>query len=162
MPKTHDRQVIARAALRHIANNTKIDPTNAIVQKTILALSAGGYLKRPAGTVPQKESTRIDPTGSMRRLQCLAAEGWSMPTLSELIGIGREALWKICSGKSTYIAKDTEQAIRDVFESPEYDNASRFAIEQSVTLTKRYARRKGYLTREHWSGHDIDDPGVQP
>jgi transcriptional regulator with XRE-family HTH domain len=102
---------------------------------------------------PLDESPRVDPTGSIRRVQALAAIGWPVVWTAAQTGYHPSYLFNIISGGARSIPRDV---------------ANRF-----TALYREYSRQPGpsehvrsIARRNNWHGplawDDIDDPACKP
>lgn len=102
----------------------------------------------------------ITITGARRRLQALAALGWSSEVVAERCGIHPTSLNEIRRGeRRQYVHRDVAEAIGRV-----YDALSMTIPEpsRSVSWTRSRARANGYLPPLAWEDERIDDPDYRP
>lgn len=104
----------------------------------------------------------VDATGTRRRIQALAANGWPMPSLARPIGINTCSVNRIT--RQTRVFTSTARAVLDVYST--YSAASPQV--HGIPLWKsdraqREAHAKGWPTPQWWEdmGH-IDDPAFDP
>lgn len=104
----------------------------------------------------------VDPTGTRRRLQALAALGWSARMIGERYGFAPSTvrLW----GNSPRVQRATRDRVRRIYDElsmtlpPRRD---RFEA-HNVSLTVNNARRSGFLPPLAWDDDTIDDPDAEP
>lgn len=102
--------------------------------------------KQPAGGM-------VDAAGSRRRLQALAAIGWSARALSERCSVGEPTLCVIRSGVVTRTKAAHDTAIRKM-----YDVLS--GTPGTSASSRRWAARNRWAPPCSWD--DIDDPTERP
>lgn len=104
----------------------------------------------------------IDNLGSVRRLQALAAMGWSQNRLAKIFGMQTANFGNVIHGRNEGITVKTAKRIDEVFtdlwdKTP--DAVTRFE-QAGITRAKREATAKGWATAAAWD--DIDDPKEKP
>ena len=108
---------------------------------------------------PKRDNRRdgyVDATGSRRRLQALAVNGYSTRYLAGRLGHKHAAtVQDIGSGKTPTIRYRTMDAIRDLYEEL-WDQPGGNARTASI------AKAKGWLPALAWDDDLIDDSGYQP
>lgn len=107
-------------------------------------------------------SGRSDATGTRRRIQALAANGWPMSSLGPLIGVNADSVNRMTRQRSVYAA--TARSVTNVYqrysaEAPEDHGVPAWKAER----TRRETQAKGWPDPIWWEdmGH-IDDPGFDP
>ena len=106
------------------------------------------------------DRTRIDGTGTRRRLQALAWQGWSMAALAARLGPGRQ-LSTIIS-RSVRVHASTAREVRALCRElngtppPEQTRGERSAAARA----RNHARRMGWVPLAAWDA--IDDPDARP
>lgn len=97
--------------------------------------------------------TRIDATGTRRRVQALAAIGWSQQHLSARLGLNPGALYKVASGTIQRVtvsrAREIDALYRELQEVP-----------GPSTRARAIATRKGWPPPVAWDDTEIDDPSA--
>jgi transcriptional regulator with XRE-family HTH domain len=96
----------------------------------------------------------VDPTGSVRRLQALAALGHSGTTLAEELGMTRQRLNEIRNARLE-VRRETAAKIAAL-----YDRLSMTPGDSE--LTKARAEAKGWAPPLAWDDDAIDNPAAQP
>lgn len=141
---------IARAAgiVHHLVSDI-IHGKQAIANKTAYAI-----LSVPI-SAPPADSRDVDATGTMRRLQALAAIGWPIAQLAPQFGIFATALGNIARGELRTVRRTTADTIalhyQHLIRQPGPSNRCRIL-----------ARNKGWHGPAAWDGTAIDDPAAQP
>ena len=109
--------------------------------RRLLALQSGGtpYL--------------VDAVGARRRVQALAAIGWSLASQAEAVGLSHTAAEEIASGLRTSVMHSTHEAIRTLYQ----DRSKKAGPSGWV---RAFAARRGWHGPLAWD--DIDDPNAQP
>jgi len=98
----------------------------------------------------------VDATGSRRRLQALAVNGWSTRSLATRLGHKHPTtVQDIASGKTPTIRLRSMDAIRDLYEQL-WDQPG------PSERTAAIAKGKGWLPALAWDDDLIDDPGHEP
>jgi hypothetical protein len=106
------------------------------------------------------ESATVDGTGTRRRIEALAAVGWSIPAQAARARINRTTLKRILAGFDAEAA--TARAVRGLFEElwdqlPPVDTKGQRI---SVGRTRALAARRGWVPPMGWD--NIDDPQEAP
>ncbi|MFE7485541.1 hypothetical protein [Streptomyces sp. NPDC057552] len=111
-------------------------------------------LALPIGPPPANE-TDTDATGTIRRLQALAAIGHSYAAIARRVGIHKDALGVIARGDRTQVRVETAKAVTAV-----YRHMSRTS---GPSARSRFnANRLGWHGPMAWDDTTIDDPSAQP
>lgn len=102
---------------------------------------------------PLNEAPRIDPTGTIRRIQALAAIGWPLGWIGEQAGRSPSYIFKILAGRVPTIPRDAARRFAIVYRSYSHrPGPSEF--------TRSIARRNNWHGPMAWD--NIDDPHEQP
>lgn len=149
-----ERTGVNRQTIRHLRDGVQrtLHPDSA---QALLAVSVADL--RPQ-RLPGGQENMVDATGTARRLQALAADGWDTETLAELMGChsSEVARWR----RSVY-ARITE-ANRDRVGGL-YDKIQSQADPSGPSPKAReQAERFGYLPPDRWLEEEIDDPAAEP
>ena len=101
---------------------------------------------------------RINATGTQRRLQALAARGWSIPQLALRSELPARTLRRALSSDS--ITAASARAVRELYEHLQHTPAPRRTPQEHATARKTAARARaaGWLPPQAWDD-DIDDDG---
>lgn len=127
---------------RDLAPSKRIRPET---EARILAVEAAVEHLLPCGLVPAH--------GSRRRLQALAYMGYPVAWLSERIGVGPAATWRIQHGRNERVEAATHLAVKAVYRS----HAMRPHSGPRADITRRLARENGWLSPLEWDDPDIED-----
>jgi transcriptional regulator with XRE-family HTH domain len=95
----------------------------------------------------------VDGCGVRRRLNALAAIGWSRHALAAELGCDRSNVQKVVRSKRS--APETVAAVREL-----YDRLSMTPGPHAAA--RATAIRRGWAPPLAWDDHDIDDPTAQP
>lgn len=104
----------------------------------------------------------VDATGTRRRIQALAAMGWSANVIASRVGISEETLSKWRS--ATLVSRGTAKKVARWYDElsmlnpPVRDRWERY----SVGSTKGRARAAGWAPPLAWDEETIDDPTAVP
>ena len=102
--------------------------------------------------------------GTVRRLQALAATGWSAQRLAGDLNINKTHVRKIICGKYPRVTAATARAVRGLYDSlwdrppPEGDRWEKVA----AVRTRNHARQQGWPPPCAWNDDEIDNPDAQP
>ncbi len=104
---------------------------------------------------------RLDPTGTMRRLQALAVEGWSLADVAAEMGYDA-GLTDVLHGRRAYVLRDTARAVAQAFDALARRAPAMETRWQriAVSRTRRAARARGWAPWAAWD--HIDDPADRP
>lgn len=116
-------------------------------------------LARVLAVSPKRDNRRdgyVDATGSRRRLQALAVNGYSTRDLAARLGHRQaKTVQDIGSGKTPTVRYRTMDAIRDLYEEL-WDRPGGNARSASI------AKARGWLPALAWDDDTIDDPAHEP
>ncbi|MEV6854786.1 hypothetical protein AB0M89_13365 [Streptomyces microflavus] len=104
---------------------------------------------------PPADETDTDATGTVRRLQALAAIGHSYPAIARRVGIHKDALGVIARGERARVRVETAKTVTAV-----YRHLSRAAGPSAHSRLN--AARLGWHGPLAWDDTTIDDPNAQP
>lgn len=106
--------------------------------------------------------TRVDPTGTRRRLEALVALGWSQAQLAERLGMARANFGKTL--RAEHVLKSTADRVRALFDElwDATPPASTHRQKIAVARSRRIAAERGWLPPLAWDDDTIDDPDAQP
>lgn len=98
----------------------------------------------------------IDATGTRRRLQALAYDGWALERLAAMAEAGPETFGRVQrNARGPKVRPETAAKVRALFD--------RLAASQGGSArTASHARRQGWLPWHVWEAVDIDDPDALP
>jgi hypothetical protein len=106
-----------------------------------------------------KVGATVEIAGTRRRLQAIAALGYSLNEAAEATGLSGPLVTSIRTGKSATTSPDRAKSVTEFYEiikdtpAPASD-ASRRAM--------AFAKRYRWAPPAAWEGRDIDDPNVGP
>jgi predicted transcriptional regulator len=101
----------------------------------------------------------IDGTGTRRRLEALAADGWSNSEIARLMGVSKPAVRQyrvFAAAGQTHVT--TAERVRYLFERCWHQAPAGRYQERA----RRYAESQGWVESWRWEGIDIDDPASVP
>lgn len=107
--------------------------------------------------------TTVDGTGTTRRLQALAAIGWSAPLISDRTGICIDQIRRLTRGQQRP-QRSTAEAIAAAYDEmwkeqpPQATTARRIVVRRA----RNDAERKGWVGPLAWEDDTIDDPDAEP
>jgi hypothetical protein len=126
-----------------------VGPSNRQPRSTAGTDPAGRTTDR---TGPRRSGLpRLDATGSRRRLQALAAIGWSCRQLSAELGSTGDVLFKLVSGRTTTVNARTARRVAEL-----YDRLS-MTPGPSLQVAER-ALKAGWPPPLAWDDELLDDP----
>lgn len=97
----------------------------------------------------------VDATGTMRRLQALAALGHRYDDIGAELGAIRQRVEQLTNKRSPVVHQDTAAAVAAVYE--------RMSLTTGPSPRCRaLARNRGWQLPEAWDGDTIDDPAAEP
>lgn len=97
----------------------------------------------------------VDGIGTRRRLQALAAIGWTYAEIAARIGKNTPAVQRVAQGCDPRVRTVTAEAIRRVYEQLSMTPGP-------STLVRGYATRHGWPPPLAWDDDLIDDPDATP
>lgn len=98
------------------------------------------------------------PVGVRRRLQGLVAIGWCYAPLATELGVTRRSLSRLVEGHECF-----DDLYRRVVATYDRLLALGAPLDTSEALGMRgYARWRGWVLPDAWSGRSIDDPAARP
>lgn len=104
----------------------------------------------------------VDAAGTRRRMQALAAVGWSASRLAGLLGVERAHVGRIIRGDNLRVSAATARAVRglygELWDRPPPEGTRWEKV--SVSRTRSHARQQGWAPALAWD--DIDDPDAEP
>jgi transcriptional regulator with XRE-family HTH domain len=100
-------------------------------------------------------SPYVDVTGTSRRLQALAALGWSREALAEELGCSPQLVERHRTGRLQRLHVDVARRYADLYERLQ-------GTPGPSTITRAHAARAGWAPPLLWDDRNIDDPAAQP
>lgn len=99
-----------------------------------------------------------DPTGTIRRLQALAALGYTFPQISR--ALGHEDTWaNQLTRRNRPLHRRNAQKVARLFDAWSMEPAPKTRY---AARTRRYAKVKGWAPPLAWDDNTIDDPNAVP
>lgn len=120
----------------------------------------------PAQPQSFRESARVCPIGTQRRLQALWADGWPTKLLAEMLGMKRANLVTLaCVSSRTRMTVHhvTHTEVKALYEKlrggdPRDHGVTNFG----VSVAKSWARKKGCIPSHCWDEDTLDNPDAWP
>jgi hypothetical protein len=96
----------------------------------------------------------IDATGTRRRMQALAALGYTRLYLASRLGWNRENVYNFTRGDQTRVYLTTAERVKKI-----YDELSMNVPEdtRSRKVARTYSRKSGFVLPLAWDESEIDD-----
>ncbi|SHL73576.1 hypothetical protein [Streptomyces yunnanensis] len=115
-----------------------------------------------AVTADTTQPWRMDATGTRRRLQALAANGWPFKSLGPHIGVHPATVARLLHQDHVYAS--TATAVADTYQSLAEDQPEQHGVTPGMARRARnHAEREGWRTPQWWEDMgDIDDPDFDP
>jgi DNA-binding XRE family transcriptional regulator len=98
---------------------------------------------------------RVPATGATRRVQALAALGWTRAQIADAAGLHEHGIGDVMAGSVTYVYRTTDQGIRRAYDALSMRHG------RSVHARRR-AAAAGWPPPLAWDDFTIDDPATQP
>lgn len=135
--------------------------THGVAQR-LLAVTAEVATAPAPDLAELSDLSRVDAVGPRRRVQALAALGWSMQQIADQLGMARRQLQAILRG--TQVSARTARAVHDVYDRLcwEAPPACTRWERSAVTRTKAWARGQDWVPPLAWDDDTIDDPAAVP
>lgn len=151
---------IADAAGVHISvvyklNREETRSIHPVYGEALLAVTEGECVRRQLRANPL---AKVDGTGTRRRLQALAVDGWDAERLAVLCGIHPTEIRRHRRGDRGLIRAVHRDTIRDLYDKIQ----SQVDPQGDSDRARKHARVRGYLPPECWADGDIDDPQAEP
>lgn len=102
--------------------------------------------------------TWVPATGTKRRLEALACQGWSQVDIARLAGLNANTLSRVVRDSPRQVAAATADAVARVY----LQLARLCRTDQTGRWVQARARRRGYLPPAAWTPWTIDDPRARP
>lgn len=122
------------------------------------AMAARQHRLRSAQNRWHGTSPWVDATGTRRRLQALAAGGWSTRALAGELAVTKSAVAQLRSTNQDRVLAATAASVTDLYQRMWW----RTPPPRSATRSELYAQRTGWAPPWAWDGGDIDDPAASP
>jgi hypothetical protein len=98
--------------------------------------------------------------GTRRRLQALAAAGWSSAQLASRLGVTRGAVASLRTTGQHRVLAATADAVAALYEDCWWRTPP--GRGRDLARTETWAIRHGWADPSRWHGRDLDDPGAGP
>lgn len=107
-------------------------------------------------------TTKVDATGTRRRLQALSTLGWSGGRLAARLGLSRANYGTMMQGSRVTArrAADVVRLYDELWQTPPPEDTAR--ERQAVSRTRRHAAAHGWVPPLAWDDDAIDDPRARP
>lgn len=102
--------------------------------------------------------TWVPATGTKRRLEALACQGWSQVDIARLAGLNANTLSRVVRDSPRQVAAATADAVARVY----LQLARLCRTDQTGRWVQARARKRGYLPPAAWTPWTIDDPRARP
>jgi DNA-binding transcriptional regulator YiaG len=110
------------------------------------------------GTGPQ-----VSPTGTIRRVQALRADGFPGWLLGERLGVSYEAVAQLARSGRKSVMATTRADVARMYAELEGKRPEDFGVgAPQAAKCATWARRAGYVPRSCWDSDTIHDPSAQP
>lgn len=108
--------------------------------------------------VDRGDTLTVSPVGVARRLQALAAVGWSAVDLAELLDTDKQNVAKWREGRARWVLPSTLERVSTVYDAVwDKQPPGRYAVKIRNT-----ARRRGWHPPLAWDDESLDDPDGKP
>lgn len=109
------------------------------------------------------EAGHIDPTGSIRRMGALWADGFPGTWLSDRLGVDQKHFFYMTHGHAEFVTVAMARRIERMYDDLAGRTPADFGIVgRSQNLAALYASRAGFAPRTCWDPDTIDDPDAHP
>ncbi len=147
--------------------------TRSIVSRLLYGKAENGLKPQPRIRAERAEkilavryspapTSKVDATGTHRRLQALGALGWSGARLAARLGLSR-ANYGAMMGTPRVTARRAADVVRlydELWQTPPPEDTVR--DRQAATRTRRHAAAAGWVPPLAWDDDTIDDPAARP
>lgn len=124
--------------------------------------------QRPSSTVSLSRGkvgagAYTDPTGTVRRMQALRADGFPGHLLGGRIGVSYEAVAQLAHSSRGSVLETTRISVASLYRELDGRWPGDFGVRSNVAAKcATFARRAGYAPRSCWDPDTIDDPEAFP
>lgn len=109
-----------------------------------------------------RSGSKVDPTGTTRRVQALCVAGFGYDTLAEMLGCTGQAVFQLAT-RTTNVMASTANRVAEVYDKIGLANPEDFGSSQfRINRAKGAARRRGWAPWSCWDANTIDDPLALP
>ncbi|MEU0200873.1 MULTISPECIES: hypothetical protein [unclassified Streptomyces] len=120
-------------------------------------------------TVDDVTPPRVDPTGTVRRIQALVADGWPMNHLADRLELSRNYVWQLIKRArlepDVRVQGSTARKIAAAYEALCQQKPTRSGIsKRSAARARQHAADRRWPDSSYWAGRMdvIDDPDFEP
>lgn len=124
------------------------------------ALAGRRHRRRQAEQAWQGTTAWTAAVGTRRRLQALAAAGWSTAHLADKLAVTRGAVASLRNTGQDRVLATTAAAIAVLYEDCWWRTPP--GRDRDLTRTETWAIRHGWADPSRWHGRDLDDPAAAP
>lgn len=104
----------------------------------------------------------IDGTGTRRRMQALAAAGWSSHDVHRHVGSGHKQTFERLCTRDKVTAR-LARAVRDFYDEYSAKKPEEYGVEPWIAeRTRAYATKQDWAPAIAWDDDTIDDPAAEP
>jgi transcriptional regulator with XRE-family HTH domain len=110
------------------------------------------------------DTALVSSAGTCRRLQALAAAGWSAQCLAARLGVSKTHVCKIIRGRYPRVTAATARAVRGLYDElwdQPPPGGTRWE-KAAASRTRNHARQQGWPPAQAWDDDEIDDPAAAP
>lgn len=130
----------------------------------------GGNARKVLAVTPgQVCPPRVNPAGTVRRLQALVAHGWPMNHINERLYLSPDYVWELLKRTrlepNVQVQGSTARRIAAAYEELSRQKPTRHGVsKQSAARARRYADDRKWPTVAYWADRMdvIDDPHFEP
>jgi DNA-binding CsgD family transcriptional regulator len=122
-----------------------------------------------AVTVADVTPPRIDPTGTIRRIQALIADGWPMIHLAPRLDLSPNYVWQLLKRARTEpgitVAPATARKVSAAYDELSIKQPTRNGVtKRSATGARKHAADRSWPNSRYWADRMdvIDDPDFEP
>lgn len=113
--------------------------------------------------VARKSGTKVDATGTVRRVRALIAAGFGCEIMAKRMGCSLQAVFQLSKGTRSHVMAATASRIADLYDelqglAPEGQGGTK----QGISKARGLGRRNGWATPSCWDPETIDDPEAIP
>lgn len=141
------------STVRRVASDASEGGMSVVSIEALLGVTAQACL-----ALIDRSTTPVDPTGTARRLQALAVDGWSAQMLSPLVGLDESTIRSHRACEWTEITVGMRERYRDLYDKIQSQADPRGGSWRA----RRNAEERGWLGPERWADEEIDDPDARP
>lgn len=109
-------------------------------------------------------STRVDATGTRRRIQSLQTVGWSQRKIAALLDSTPANVGKIVRGENPRVSAATAIQVRDLYDKLWNTPPPARTVQErrSIAVARRTAAANGWVPPLAWDDDTIDNPAAEP